>query len=139
MAAIVRFMANEPQLKRGCELHDWVAYLQQTLIDRGFDPGPVDGIFGPLTEAGVRAFQEGAGIRVDGIVGPETWGAINGGGGGAEEPEGELESVTVYFEPFRADGAEALSLGGDELVAIQSDELPSNLEGVDYSRRPDVA
>ena len=131
-------MANEPQLERGCELADWVTYLQQTLIERGFDPGPVDGIFGPLTEAGVRAFQEASAITVDGIVGPETWGAINGGGG-AEDPEGELETLTVYFEPFRADGAEAVALGGDELVALQSDQLPSNLEGVDYSRTPGVA
>ena len=132
-------MANEPQLERGCELSDWVTYLQQILIDRGCDPGPVDGIFGPLTEAGVRAFQERSAITVDGIVGPETWGAINGDGGGAEDPEGEPETVTVYLEPFRADGAESLAVGGDELVALQSEELPSNLEGVDYSRRPNVA
>ena len=41
----------------------------------------VDGLFGPKTEASVRAFQkamatEVAGFRVDGIVGPQTWQAL---------------------------------------------------------------
>jgi peptidoglycan hydrolase-like protein with peptidoglycan-binding domain len=41
----------------------------------------VDGLFGPKTEASVRAFQkamgsEVTGFRVDGIVGPQTWQAL---------------------------------------------------------------
>src|SRR5690606_39444454 len=32
----------------------------------------VDGIFGPATEARVKAFQRAMGIAVDGIVGPQT-------------------------------------------------------------------
>lgn len=41
----------------------------------------VDGLFGPKTEASVRAFQkamaaEVSGFRVDGIVGPQTWEAL---------------------------------------------------------------
>ena len=41
----------------------------------------VDGIFGPRTDASVRAFQkamtgEVSGFRVDGIAGPQTWQAL---------------------------------------------------------------
>ncbi|MCL2202544.1 MAG: peptidoglycan-binding protein [Defluviitaleaceae bacterium] len=36
----------------------------------------VDGIFGPLTQASVMAFQRVAGLNPDGIVGPLTWGAL---------------------------------------------------------------
>ena len=36
----------------------------------------VDGIFGDKTKAGVIAFQTAAGVKVDGIVGPVTQGAL---------------------------------------------------------------
>lgn len=55
-----------------------VRELQQALADAGFDPGPVDGDFGPQTRAAVMRFQEANGLEVDGVVGPQTWGALNG-------------------------------------------------------------
>lgn len=36
----------------------------------------IDGEFGPLTEAAVRAYQKKKGLDVDGIVGPKTWGEL---------------------------------------------------------------
>lgn len=61
-----------PLLRRG--MHgEPVRALQNRLKQLGFDPGPLDGDFGPKTAAAVRAFQRREGIEVDGIVGPETW------------------------------------------------------------------
>lgn len=45
---------------------DDVASLQRAL---NLKP---DGVFGPLTEAGVRDFQRRAGLAVDGVAGPQT-------------------------------------------------------------------
>ena len=47
----------------------------------------IDGVFGRATEAAVHAFQRSAGLsRVDGIVGPETWGRMFGPAGGGQLP-----------------------------------------------------
>lgn len=53
-----------------------VAKLQAQLQDVGFSPGPIDGRFGPATEAAVLAFQKSAGLLADGIAGPRTQGAL---------------------------------------------------------------
>jgi hypothetical protein len=69
----------DPLLRRGSRGAQ-VIRLQQALVNLGFNPGPVDGIFGPLTEAGVRAYQTARGLGVDGVVGPKTWGALHADG-----------------------------------------------------------
>jgi peptidoglycan hydrolase-like protein with peptidoglycan-binding domain len=53
-----------------------VRTLQEALSALGFACGQVDAIFGAFTERAVREFQRNAGLPSDGIVGPETVGAI---------------------------------------------------------------
>jgi peptidoglycan hydrolase-like protein with peptidoglycan-binding domain len=63
-----------PLVRRGDQAHP-VPSLQYLLRARGHSV-TVDGIFGPNTEAAVRAFQKSKGLAVDGIVGPNTWSAL---------------------------------------------------------------
>jgi DNA invertase Pin-like site-specific DNA recombinase/peptidoglycan hydrolase-like protein with peptidoglycan-binding domain len=50
-----------------------VKTLQRSLRRLGWAPGPVDGLFGPRTEAAVRRFQAARGLATDGVAGPVTW------------------------------------------------------------------
>lgn len=59
-----------PMLRRGSR-GDAVRELQAIL-----GRVQVDGIFGPKTDKAVRRFQRRAGLKVDGIVGPATWGRL---------------------------------------------------------------
>ena len=68
-----------PTLLRGST--GWqVKRLQRLLRSHGQlgPPAELDGDFGPVTEAAVRAFQALHGLEPDGIVGPLTWGALLG-------------------------------------------------------------
>lgn len=49
-----------------------VKRIQRALSDAGFDPGPIDGFYGDLTAAAVRAYQAMRRLVADGEVGPKT-------------------------------------------------------------------
>jgi hypothetical protein len=49
-----------------------VTNIQEALAAKGFDPGVIDGEFGPHTHAAVVAFQLSTGMVPDGEVGPQT-------------------------------------------------------------------
>ena len=42
----------------------------------GYSPGLIDGIAGSKTEAAVKAFQKSVGLTDDGVIGPNTFGAV---------------------------------------------------------------
>ena len=49
-----------------------VMEIQSLLRRIGYDPGPIDGIFGPTTEQAVISFQRDNNLTPDGIIGPRT-------------------------------------------------------------------
>lgn len=53
-----------------------VVYLQQRLTAKGYGVGAIDGKFGNKTLEAVKAFQAENNLTVDGIVGINTWNAL---------------------------------------------------------------
>ncbi len=53
-----------------------VADLQTLLEAIGYDPGPIDWTFGPMTRDAVVVFQAAANLTADGIVDQATWDAL---------------------------------------------------------------
>jgi peptidoglycan hydrolase-like protein with peptidoglycan-binding domain/DNA invertase Pin-like site-specific DNA recombinase len=125
--------ANDAQAAR-------VRALQRQLGTLGWQPGPVDGLFGPRTEAAVLRFQTDAGIAVDGIAGPDTRKALTRAiesplrrGAGYAQPAGSPRVRTVQrqlrengFRPGPVDGL----LGPRTEAALKrfqrKDGLPAN-------------
>jgi peptidoglycan hydrolase-like protein with peptidoglycan-binding domain len=66
--------SDRPILRRGSQGRH-VEALQRDLLSAGYDLS-VDGDFGPATESIVRDVQELSGLTVDGVVGPDTYRAI---------------------------------------------------------------
>jgi peptidoglycan hydrolase-like protein with peptidoglycan-binding domain len=88
---------DTPVLRRG-SAGGAVSGLQKGLLKFGgagssTDPGPVDGDFGPRTEAAVKAYQAQHSLPNDGMVGLRTWWAPAGGAGATLASLAELTTV----------------------------------------------
>jgi hypothetical protein len=66
---------NDQYPIRLCDQGQAVVQIQSALFASGTEL-PVDGYFGPITEAAVRQFQAAQSLEVDGLVGPATWAAL---------------------------------------------------------------
>lgn len=69
-------------------------WLQSRLAALGFDPGPVDGIRGPLTDAAISEFKLSLGFRARPYLGPLTLAAL-GHRDQSEAPRSDLPWLDV--------------------------------------------
>lgn len=72
-----------------------VRRLQEQLSDRGFNPGLIDGIYGPQTESAVREFQRQNDLFADGVASRRTLVALGIGS------EAEQVNPYVVVVPFQ--------------------------------------
>jgi len=70
-------MQQLPTVQQGAA-DNTVRTVQGLCVARGFSNLVIDGVFGPATDHVVRTIQEARRLKVDGIVGPETWPALLG-------------------------------------------------------------
>ena len=62
---------GESAIKGGAN-QEQVRMAQQALKDKGHDPGPIDGKFGPKTKAALTGFQKAQGLKESGQLDSET-------------------------------------------------------------------
>ncbi|MBZ5689873.1 MAG: peptidoglycan-binding protein [Acidobacteriia bacterium] len=72
-----------------------VMSMQQTLLDKGHYRGKVDGVFGLLTRASIRAYQKAESLPVTGQLDKETAGRL----GVRPEVRQETRFVTTQDKP----------------------------------------
>jgi len=69
--------------------HD-IKKVQETLRDKGFDPGPIDGVMGSQTRAAISQYQKSENLPVTGHLDGETAGKL---GVGKESEKGDFKSA----------------------------------------------
>lgn len=68
--------SNPPTVLNKGAVGSKVKTLQVRLEIQGYDPGPIDGIFGARTATAVKNFQKFKGFTADGMVDQTTWKAL---------------------------------------------------------------
>lgn len=101
-----------------------VENLQTRLDHLGFEPGPIDGVFGPQTKQAVIDFQKDRNLQVDGLVGLETEGALrlnlNVGPSNREYQIDTFESTAYAYDGTTANGMKVQK----GIVAVDPNVIP---------------
>jgi peptidoglycan hydrolase-like protein with peptidoglycan-binding domain len=95
---------GQPTIRLGAT-GDGVRRLQRALRRTPNLGLKVDGIFGSELDTAVKEFQEGAGLVVDGIVGPVTWNALPNGAPMPVLREGSTGEVVRALQTLLTNGA----------------------------------
>ncbi|MFB2897600.1 peptidoglycan-binding protein [Aerosakkonemataceae cyanobacterium BLCC-F50] len=78
-----QYSPNQAPILRVGSQGQAVRDVQALLSQQGLYRNAPDGVYGLQTQAAVRQFQQSQNLPVDGIVGPQTWGAmLNSGNAG---------------------------------------------------------
>ena len=73
---------------------DW-RWVQTRLAGLGFDPGPIDGVRGPKTDAAIVAFKQSIGFQARAYIGPLTLAALEYKGAADSKPDSELPWMVI--------------------------------------------
>ncbi len=128
-------------LKQGSTGTD-VKTVQQKLKRWGYYDGGVDGIYGSRTKKAVEWFQRKNGLKVDGIVGRETFKALGmstgsssqGGAAGYTNADTYLLARCIYAEARGESYTGQVAVGAVVLNRVKSPDFPNTISGVIYQK-----
>ncbi len=115
-----------------------VRQIQERLKRWGYYDGEVDGIFGYKTYQAVRKFQAKNGLKVDGIVGPQTLAALGLPTGTSSAPSSRtsadvrLLAHLIYGEARGEPYEGQVAVGAVVLNRTRDSRFPKTIAGVIY-------
>jgi peptidoglycan hydrolase-like protein with peptidoglycan-binding domain len=89
---------------------------QQALKDKGLDPGPVDGINGPLTKAAVKQYQEKQSLTANGRLDAKTLDSLGVKSGGQVEAQDQIKEGGSTAKKDYAKGGEKIGEGTKDMT-----------------------
>ena len=121
-----------------------VRTIQTKLKRWGYYKGTVDGIFGSKTKEAVKYFQRKNGLKVDGIVGPQTLkalgisttssstGGASGNGTSFSNSDVTLLARLIYGEARGESYTGQIAVGAVVMNRLRSSSFPNTISGVIY-------
>jgi peptidoglycan hydrolase-like protein with peptidoglycan-binding domain len=106
-----------------------VKQAQQALKDKGHDPGPVDGVMGPRTQAALRDFQKKEGIRESGRLDRETMSKL-----GVAMKTGAADSSSPAASPATGDTSSSSSASPSTSGSSAPSATPSGSPSTDMPK-----
>lgn len=116
---------------RGTEVRN----IQTRLSSWGYNPGPIDGVYGAKTEAAVKKFQKNNNLTPDGIAGPATLRKI---GLPTSSNSGSYDSNVNLLARIISGEARGESYTGQVAIAavvlnrVKHSSFPNSIAGVIY-------
>jgi peptidoglycan hydrolase-like protein with peptidoglycan-binding domain len=89
-----------------------VRQAQQALKDKGFDPGPIDGKYGPQTREAVRNYQKQNNIVANGRLGGDTYESL---GVKRDSPGEHMDAAGDHLKSSYSKGGKEIGQGGKDL------------------------
>lgn len=107
--------------------------IQKKLKDLGYYKSAVDGIIGPISKTAIRKFQKDYGLKVDGIVGPQTLKALGISTGKYQSSSDVyLLAKCVYAEARGEPYVGQVAVAAVILNRVKSPDFPNTISGVIY-------
>ena len=111
-----------------------VTQIQRKLAAEGYYRASIDGIYGSRTAAAVRSYQRDRGLKVDGICGPETLGAL---GIAVKEASSSENNVNLLARLISAEArgepyVGQVAVGAVVLNRVEHPSFPNPISGVIY-------
>jgi hypothetical protein len=75
-AIVVTSAAPAPGTPAGLG-REQIKKVQQALVRRGYEPGPIDGVFGPRTGAAIKSYQQQEKLPITGLLTPDLVQRLN--------------------------------------------------------------
>ncbi|MBQ2836134.1 MAG: spore cortex-lytic enzyme [Clostridia bacterium] len=115
-----------------------VRTIQDKLKRWGYYTGNVDGIYGSLTVAAVKRFQQKNGLKVDGIAGTQTLNAMgimqssSSGSSSSNSSNINLMAKAIYGEARGESYTGQVAVGAVIMNRVRSSKFPNTIAGVIY-------
>lgn len=94
-------LAGEKEERSSVVRNGDIEKVQESLRDKGYSPGPIDGVLGPQTRAAIREYQKAESLPVTGRLDSETAGKLG------VEPESAGGNFKGAGKEIKAGGQEA--------------------------------